>query len=49
MDDYEISNRVYWERLYDVLPDNIDDLDDESEYNSDSDSDSELEEGEIRT
>lgn len=49
MDDYEISNRVYWERLYDDLPDNIDDLDDESEYNSDSDSDSELEEGEIRT
>jgi len=45
LDDYEITNRVNWEVLYDNLPDNIDDLDDESEYNSES----ELEEGEIRT
>jgi len=45
MDDYEIASRVDWDTLYDELPDNIDDLDNESEYETES----ELEEGEIRT
>ena len=47
MDDYEIKKRVDWDTLYDDLPENIDDLDNESEYHSESES--ELEEGEIRT
>ena len=42
---YQINS----EMLYDALPENIDDLDHESEYRSDSDTEFELEEGEIRT
>ena len=45
MDDYEIASRVDWDTLYDELPGNIDDLDNESEYHSESES--ELEEDEI--
>ena len=47
LDDYEITYQIDHDRLYDYLPENIDDLDNESEYNSESES--ELEEGEIRT
>jgi hypothetical protein len=47
LDDYEITYQIDHDRLYDHLPKNIDDLDNESEYTSDSES--ELEEGEIRT
>ena len=47
LDDYEIKYQIDHDRLYDYLPENIDDLDNESEYMSDSES--ELEEGEIRT
>ena len=47
LDDYEINYQIDCERLYDHLPENIDDLDNESEYNSESES--ELEDGEIRT
>ena len=45
LDDYEITYQIDHERLYDHLPENIDDLDNESEYETES----ELEEGEIRT
>jgi hypothetical protein len=47
LDDYKVTHQIDCERLYDHLPENIDDLDNESEYNSESES--ELEEGEIRT
>jgi len=49
LDDYEIMYQINSEMLYDALPENIDDLDHESEYRSDSDTEFELEEGEIRT
>ena len=47
LDDYEIEYKIDYDILEKELPENIDDLDNESEYTSDSES--ELEEGEIRT
>ena len=45
LDDYEIEHKIDYDILEEGLPENIDDLDNESEYETDS----ELEEGEIRT
>tara|TARA_B100000287_G_scaffold326306_1_gene310608 strand:- start:2274 stop:2927 length:654 start_codon:yes stop_codon:yes gene_type:complete len=53
IDDYEIKSHVNWDNLYDILPDNIDDVRTESDHESDnesemlSESDTEIEEGEI--
>ena len=47
LDDYELLHQINDEMLYDFLPENIDDLDNESEYKTESES--ELEEGELRT
>ena len=55
IDDYEIKSHVNWDNLYDILPNNIDDVkrtneyssDEESEMLSESETESEIEEGEI--
>ena len=38
LDDYELTYQINDEMLYDALPENIDDLDNESEYKSESES-----------
>lgn len=53
IDDYEIKSHVNWDNLYDILPNNIDDVKGTNEYSSDeesemlSESETEIEEGEI--
>ena len=54
IDDYELRSKVNWDELYNILPENIDDMydddelsDDEGSFIDEEETDDELEEGEI--
>ena len=54
IDDYELKNKVKWDKLHRMLPENIDEMyndtelsDDEGSFVDEEETDDELEEGEI--